>query len=98
VVRDLRRQAAVFADGDRLPHAVEDARGVIPLVGDVAAAKTSGDLRERGDFLCGGERSWHVEESRAQAERAVLHPLLDEPLHLEDLVRRGLAVDVPHDL
>ena len=46
VVRDLRGQAALFADRDRLAHAVEDARRLVAHVRDVDAAHPAGDLRE----------------------------------------------------
>ena len=41
----------------------------------------AGDLRELDDFVGRRERARHVEETGAQAERAVLHALPDQPAH-----------------
>ena len=61
-------------------HAVEQLRRVVALVRRVDAAEAAGDLRELDDFAGRRERARHVEEAGAEAERAVLHALLDERL------------------
>src|SRR5262249_17450974 len=98
VVCDLRRQAAFLPDLDRLAHAVDDVRRFVADVRDVDAAHLTGDLRELDDFRRRREGPGHVEQARAEAERAVLHPLPDEGAHLLDFVGRRLAVDGAQDL
>ncbi len=97
VMRDLRRESATLANRDRLVDAVENAGSLIPHVRDVDAAEPGSDLRQFNDLIGLGERARHVEESRAQAEAAVLHPFLDERPHLLQLVRRGLSIDLADD-
>ena len=70
-------------------HAVEDAVRFVAHVRDVDAAHASRDLRELDHFGGRRERAGHVEQSGAQAERAVVHPLADEPAHLARARRRS---------
>ena len=74
-MRDLRRQPALLADGDRLAHALDEPLGLVAHVRDVDAAHLAGDARELDHFLGRREIAGHVEESRAQAEGAVFHAL-----------------------
>ena len=98
VVRDLRRQPALLANLDRLLHALRNRGRFVAHVRDVDAAHAAGDFRELDDFGRRRERPGHVEQARAQSERAVLHALAHEDAHLLDLVRRRLAVDRSDDL
>jgi hypothetical protein len=90
----LRRQAALLANGDRLAHAVEHGAGFIAHVGDVDAAEASGDPRELDDFRRRRERAGHVEQTRAEPERAVLHALADQFAHPLELLGGCRAVDL----
>lgn len=61
------------------------------------AAEATCHLRELDHFAGGRERPRNIEESGAQPERAVRHPLLDEHAHLLQLVGRRLAIDFADD-
>ena len=54
-------------------------------------------LRQLDHFAGWRERPRHVEESGAQPERAVFHPLLDERAHLLQLVGGRLAIELADD-
>ena len=98
VMRDLRRQTALFADLDRLLHAVEDAVRLVAHVGDVDAAHSTGDLGELDHFRRRRERPRHVEEAGAEAEGAVFHAGADHAAHLLDLRLGRLAIHEPDHL
>ena len=98
VVRHLGRQAAAFADRDGLANAVHDAAGLVAHVRDVDAAHAAGDLGQLDDLVGRRERARHVEQARAQAERALFHALPHQPAHpLELLGGRG-AIGTAHHL
>ena len=84
-MRHLRRQPALFADANRLAHAVEHAERLVAHVRDVNAAVPARDLRQLDHFFDRRERARHVEQPGAHAERAGLHAVLDEAAHLVEL-------------
>jgi hypothetical protein len=67
-------------------------------VRDVDPTHRSGDLRELDHFRSRRERAGDVEQTGAEPERAVQHPLPDQPAHLLDLLRRRFPVDRSDDL
>ena len=86
VMRDLRRQPALFPDGDRLANAGLDSQLLVAHVGDVDSAHRACHFGELDDLICLAERRGHVEESRAQAEGAVAHALARQRAHALELV------------
>ena len=97
MVRHLRRQPAALADGDGVAHAVEHARGLVAHVRLVDAAELAGDARQLHHLFERRVVAGHVEEARAQPERAFAHAGPDQLAHPLELLGRGHAVRLADD-
>ena len=96
VVSDLRRQPAFFSDGDGLSNAALHVQLFVADMGNVHSAHRAGYFCELDHLIRLAERRRHVEEARAQAERAVAHPLAHERAHALELVHAWCAVTLPN--
>ncbi len=94
-MRHLRREASGFTNRDGLPDALDDGRRLVAHVRDVDTAEPASHLRELDDFARRSERTWHIEKTGAQPERAVLHRLLDKRAHTVQLACGGRAIGCP---
>ena len=81
VVRHLRGHATLLADGDGLPDAIDNAGGLVAHVRGMQAAKGRHHLLQFHHLGERCERARHVEETRGEPERAVLHVLQHKNTH-----------------
>ena len=70
VMRDLRRQAALLADRNRLAHALDQALRFVAHVRDVDAAHLAGDSRQLDDFFGRRERARARKTARSSGRSA----------------------------
>ena len=91
-MRELRRQSALFADTNRLGHAVQHLGCFLAHVRGVDAAHRSGYLGQLDHFFGRSEVARQVEQARGETEGAVEHGLSGETSHGIDLGWGGLAV------
>ena len=73
-------------------------RALRSLVREVDAAVARGDFGELDDLVGRGEPVGHVLQRRAEAERALLHRLRDELLHLLEFRRRRRPIVLADDV
>ena len=97
-VRDVDRAAGLAADGDRLLDRVEQAAAFVADVAGVDAAVLGRDLRQGDQSRRSSRRCRGCRSGRSTGPSAVRHALVDQGLHLRQLVGGRRAVGVAHDL
>ena len=93
---DLHVDAAGLADGDGLPHRLEDVIGLIPDVRGIAGAVPLQHATQGDHFLGLGKDPRCREQAGGQPQRASLQGLLQQMLHQGQLVGPGRSILHPH--
>ena len=84
---DLRAYARFASDAENLLQRSVDAAGLRPLVGEIGAAVTRGDLGQSDQLFGRGVEVGNVLERGGYAKGAVEHRLIHQRLHAGQLLR-----------
>ena len=94
---DLRGEMCLLGNREHFVERFEDAAALRSLMGEVDAAVSRRDLRQRDDLVEIGKPIGHVLKRRAQAERALFHRPGRERLHRVQFRRRRAAIVLADD-
>ncbi len=86
-MRHLTSNARLPQDGEKLLQRIEDPASLGAHVTHINTIVRGGDLGQIHNLLLFRKSARHIGQPGAQAHRAILHRLIDEPLHLRQFLR-----------